>query len=70
MHNRKAITPSKLWESILDYDLWPVGAFIQSMSVVDMSIDLRSRIDCVHPSTSSTNLFNSHSEATWLQPSE
>lgn len=24
MHNREAITPARLWESIKDYDLWPI----------------------------------------------
>lgn len=24
MHNRQAITPKRLWESIKDYDLWPI----------------------------------------------
>ncbi|KAE8451328.1 hypothetical protein EG329_003957 [Mollisiaceae sp. DMI_Dod_QoI] len=26
MHNRKAITPVRLWESLSDYDLWPIYA--------------------------------------------
>lgn len=24
MHNRQAITPSRLWEALKDYDLWPL----------------------------------------------
>jgi hypothetical protein len=24
MHNRQAITPKRLWESMKDYDLWPL----------------------------------------------
>ncbi|KAH8681969.1 permease of the major facilitator superfamily [Xylariales sp. PMI_506] len=24
MHNRQAITPARLWESVKDYDLWPI----------------------------------------------
>lgn len=24
MHNRQAITPSRLWEALKDYDLWPI----------------------------------------------
>ncbi|KAE9369192.1 putative pantothenate transporter [Stipitochalara longipes BDJ] len=26
MHNRQAITPARLWDSITDYDLWPIYA--------------------------------------------
>ena len=24
MHNRQAVTPKRLWESLKDYDLWPL----------------------------------------------
>ena len=26
MHNRMAITPKRLWQALIDYDLWPVSA--------------------------------------------
>jgi MFS family permease len=36
MHNRQAITPSRLWTAMKDYDLWPVD---QSMSLLEVHAD-------------------------------
>jgi hypothetical protein len=30
MHNRQAITIRRLWQSLTDYDLWPVSRCIQT----------------------------------------
>lgn len=60
MHNRQAITPSRLLESLLDYDLWPVRFELGLLHIFELTleIDLCPRIDYLYPYESSRHLSN------------
>jgi hypothetical protein len=71
MHNRKAITPMRLWESLTDYDLWPVSSHvIRRWKQTDSPADLCTRLDCIYSTISSWDILNSHTPGAWLQPSK
>jgi hypothetical protein len=71
MHNRKAITPMRLWESLTDYDLWPVSSHVvRRRKQTDSSADLCPGFDCLYSTISSWYILNSHSSGVWLQPSK
>ena len=71
MHNRKAITPMRLWESLTDYDLWPVSShIIRRWKQTDSSADLCTGLDCIYSTISSWDILNSHTPGAWLQPSK
>jgi hypothetical protein len=71
MHNRKAITPMRLWESLTDYDLWPVSSHVtRRLKQTDSSTDLCTGLDCIYSTISSWDILNSHTPGAWLQPGE
>jgi hypothetical protein len=54
MHNRQAITIRRLWQSLTDYDLWPVSCCRNLFHIItDNRLDLRtwpSRLHSCHSS--------------------
>jgi hypothetical protein len=58
MHNRQAITIRRLWQSLTDYDLWPVSYCSESRSfaLLTSRTDLRTRPGRLHPCHSSHQL--------------
>ena len=62
MHNRMAITPSRLWHALKDYDLWPVGDLVKSPRIlVDVVSDILARLDRLYSAKSTINLLNADS---------
>jgi hypothetical protein len=51
MHNRQAITIRRLWQSLTDYDLWPVSFRLQTQafSLLTNRTDLRTRPGRLYP---------------------
>jgi hypothetical protein len=51
MHNRQAITIRRLWQSLTDYDLWPVSYCFkaQFFALLTSRTDLRTRLSRLHP---------------------
>ena len=58
MHNRQAITIRRLWQSLTDYDLWPVSNCFgnRTFPVLTSRTDLRTWPGRLHPCHSSHQL--------------